>query len=254
MDVSGMSELSQEFAALAAELHGNGDNVTALHRAVELSVKYIDGCSCASITVVRSGRGQTIAASDDVARLADALQYELGEGPCLQAAWDDTNYLMFDVAGERRWPRYAEALAERTPVRSVLAFQLPAEESAALNLFGTQPAVFTDEGVAIGAVFAAHVSSLVALYEAEEQSTNLRSALDSSRQIGAAIGILMAHHKVTQDSAFNLLRLTSQQLQRKLRDVAADVVETGALPAGGVDDAGVAGAGGAAALTAETCS
>jgi hypothetical protein len=230
MDATAMSGLTHEFAGLAAELHGEGDNDSALLRAVELSVKYIEGCACASITVVRSGRGHTIAASDDIARQADTLQYELGEGPCLQAAWDDANYVMFDVAGERRWPRYAAALAEHTSLRSVLAFQLPAEESAALNLFGTQPGAFGDDAVDFGAVFAAHVSSLVALYDAEQQSANLRSALDSSRQIGAAIGILMAHHRVTQDDAFELLRRTSQQLQRKLRDVALAVVETGALP------------------------
>jgi hypothetical protein len=230
MDVNAMSQLTQEFAALAAELHGGGDNRAALHRAVELSVKYVAGCSCASITVVHGGRGRTLAASDDVARLADSLQYQLDEGPCLQAAWDDANYLLFDVDRERRWPRYAEALSARTPLRSVLAFQLPAEESAALNLFGLQAGAFSDDAVATGALFAAHVSSVVALYEAEEQSANLRNALDSSRQIGAAIGILMAHHRLTQDKAFLLLRDTSQRLQRKLRDIAEAVVETGALP------------------------
>jgi ANTAR domain-containing protein len=233
MDAQSMAELTQEFAALAADLHGDGDNAAALHRAVELSAKYVEGCNSASITVVDAGRGSTIAATDDVARLADALQYELGEGPCLQAAWDDGNYLMFDLAGERRWPRYAEALARRTPVRCVLSFQLPSKDSAALNLFGLDPGAFGDDAVATGALFAAHVSSVVALYEAEEQTANLRTALDSSRQIGAAVGILMAHHHITQDAAFELLRTTSQRLQRKLRDIAARVVETGALPPGG---------------------
>jgi hypothetical protein len=248
MDSTAMSELTQEFAVLAAELHGAGDNDAALHRAVELSVKYVDGCSSASITVVRDGRGRTVAASDDIARRADALQYRLNEGPCLQAAWDDANYLVFDVADEQRWPRYADALATRTPVRCVLAYQLPAEECAALNLFGLQAAAFQDDAVETGAVFAAHVSNLVALYEAEEQAANLRNALDSSRQIGAAIGILMAHHRVTQDVAFGLLRATSQRLQRKLRHIAADVVETGTLPAGPDTDPGAGSAESAARI------
>jgi hypothetical protein len=232
MDAQGMADLTQEFAALAADLHGEGDNAAALHRAVELSAKYVPGCACASITVVHDNVGRTIAATDDVARLADALQYELDEGPCLQAAWDDANYLMFDLHGEQRWPRYAQALSRRTPVRCVLSFQLPAKDSAALNLFGLEAGAFGDESVATGALFAAHVSNVVALYEAEEQSANLRTALDSSRQIGAAVGILMAHHRVTQDRAFELLRTASQQLQRKLRDIAERVVETGALPPG----------------------
>ncbi len=177
MDAQGMADLTQEFAALAADLHGEGDNAAALHRAVELSAKYVPGCACASITVVHDNVGRTIAATDDVARLADALQYELDEGPCLQAAWDDANYLMFDLDGERRWPRYAQALSRRTPVRCVLSFQLPAKDSAALNLFGLEAGAFGDESVATGALFAAHVSNVVALYEAEEQSANLRTAL-----------------------------------------------------------------------------
>ncbi len=40
----------------------------------------------------------------------------------------------------------------------------------------------------------------------------------------------MAHHKITNDEAFARLRVTSQALHRKLRDIASEVVETGALP------------------------
>jgi hypothetical protein len=232
MDANAMSELTQDFAALAADLHGDGDNEAALHRAVELAVKYVDGCASASITVLRAQRGYTIAASDELARHADELQYRIGQGPCLQAAWDGGDYLVFDIAGERRWPAYAAALQQRTPVRSVLAFRLPAQEAAALNLFGTQPGAFTPADVTVGAVFAAHVSTLVALYEAEQANDNLRTALDSSRLIGAAVGIIMAHQRLTQDAAFELLREASQQLRRKVRDLAVEVVETGALPDG----------------------
>jgi hypothetical protein len=45
-----------------------------------------------------------------------------------------------------------------------------------------------------------------------------------------AIGILMAKHKVTGEGTITLLRTASQHLQRKLREVAADVVDTGTLP------------------------
>jgi AmiR/NasT family two-component response regulator len=45
-----------------------------------------------------------------------------------------------------------------------------------------------------------------------------------------AMGILMASGRSTQEQAFAALRRASQHLNRKLRDVAADVVETGQLP------------------------
>lgn len=230
MDTEQMLELSQEFAELGAELRGDGDNAAAMQRMVELAVKHIDGCNWASITVIRGGTGHSLAVSDPVATLADQLQYSLGQGPCLSAAENDANYLMFDVEGETRWPDYARALLEQTPVRSALCFQLVAQDSAALNLFADSPGAFDDAAMSTGAIFAAHATTLVALHDAQGVADNLETALASSRRIGAAIGVLMAHHKVTEDEAFGLLRTSSQHLHRKLRDVALEVVETGTLP------------------------
>lgn len=59
---------------------------------------------------------------------------------------------------------------------------------------------------------------------------NLESALVSARRIGAAIGVLMASQRVTDDQAFRLLVRASQSRNRKLRDIAEDVVLTGILP------------------------
>lgn len=240
MDTDEMLELSQEFAAISAELCGDSRTSAdqsaevvksaALQRMVELAVKHIDGCDWASVTVITHGIGHSVAVSDPVAREADELQYRLKEGPCLSAAENDTDYLMFDVELETRWPRYAEALLAKTPVRSVLSFQLAAQESAALNLFADSPGAYDDEAMHTGAIFAAHATNLVALYEAQDEATNLGSALNSSRRIGTAMGVLMAHHKVTEDVAFGMLRSASQRLHRKLRDIAVEVVETGALP------------------------
>jgi hypothetical protein len=240
MDTDEMLELSLEFAAITAELRGDtrttgdqsGEAVKseALQRMVELAVKHVDGCSWASVTVITNGIGRSVASSDPVAAQADSLQYVLKEGPCLSAAENDADYLMFDVEAETRWPRYAEALMKQTPVRSVLSFQLAAQESAALNLFAESPGAYDDEAMSTGAIFAAHATNLVALYEAQDEATNLESALNSNRRIGTAMGVLMAHHKVTEDVAFGMLRSASQRLHRKLRDIAVEVVETGTLP------------------------
>lgn len=66
--------------------------------------------------------------------------------------------------------------------------------------------------------------------EYEATITNLRIALESSRQIGTAIGILMVTYKITGDAAFDVLKAVSQRLHRKLRLVAEEVVLTGTLP------------------------
>jgi AmiR/NasT family two-component response regulator len=59
----------------------------------------------------------------------------------------------------------------------------------------------------------------------------LSIALTSSREIGAALGVLMCQHRLTNEDAFSVLRIVSQYTHRKLRDVAAELVFTGALDA-----------------------
>lgn len=67
------------------------------------------------------------------------------------------------------------------------------------------------------------------LYAAEDRVVNLQTALDSNRQTGVALGILMNTHKITDREAFAPLRATSQHTNRKPRDLAADVALTGTL-------------------------
>jgi hypothetical protein len=231
MDTDEVAQLAQEFAIIGKELHGTANNQAALQRIVQLTVKHVDACAGASITVVRGKSGHSPAASDPAAAAADALQFELREGPFYESERADAPFMLFDVEGESQWPRSSAALIERTSYRSVLSFRLIAEDCAALNLFAEQPGGFVGADVDLAAVLAAHASSLVALYEAEGRVANLETALESNREIGAATGVLMALHKVTPEDAFTLLRAASQRLHRKLRDVAAEVVETGALPA-----------------------
>ncbi|SFL55140.1 ATP-binding protein [Geodermatophilus ruber] len=66
--------------------------------------------------------------------------------------------------------------------------------------------------------------------EADEKAANLRLALESNRRIGTALGILMDQRKISSEGAFDLLREASNRLNRKLRDIAEDVVWTGTLP------------------------
>lgn len=58
-------------------------------------------------------------------------------------------------------------------------------------------------------------------------AAELKTALHSSRMIGAAIGIIMAGHKVDEEAAFELLRRASQRANIKLRILAEAVVRTG---------------------------
>ena len=66
-------------------------------------------------------------------------------------------------------------------------------------------------------------------------SEHLEAALRSSRQIGMAMGITMERYRIPEDRAFDLLRRLSQDLNRKVADIAGDIVATGELPAAADD-------------------
>jgi hypothetical protein len=222
-------ELSASFAELGSELRSAGDSAAALHRIVEFAVEYVEGCRCASIVSIRGKQTVELAVSDELAGQLDQLQTALDEGPGLDAARLDTSYIVHDLGQDQRWPRFARGAVHASGIRSTLAFTLGSAQSS-LTMHSEQPTGFSDEAIGTATIFASHAASLVALFAAEDHSTNLETALQSSREIGIALGILMAHRKVTQDAAFDLLRSASQNLHRKLRDVAGEVLETGTLP------------------------
>jgi hypothetical protein len=59
---------------------------------------------------------------------------------------------------------------------------------------------------------------------AQRNIADLTTALESNRDIGAAIGIVMVTRGIESQAAFDLLRRASQARHTKLRDVARDVV------------------------------
>src|SRR4051812_43912472 len=90
---------------LARELLARHDHQEVLTRVVEVAAQDIDGASSVSVSLLgKRRRISTVAASDDLARAGDELQYQLGEGPCLDAAWESDAVLCRDLAEEPRWP------------------------------------------------------------------------------------------------------------------------------------------------------
>ena len=226
--------LAISFAEVArAVLTGNDVDVT-LGRIVELAVATLDGVEHAGVTVFRGGRPTTPAASDDLPRDVDAIQYETGQGPCLDAFRDEHTFRTGDLATETRWPAFSSRAAAETGVRSMLSFRLFADEETlgALNFYSTRVDAFTDDIVPVGAVFAAHAALGMQHARGRDEVSQLRTALESSRAIGAAIGILMAQLRVTELQGFEILRAVSQQRNQKLRSVASYVLDTGTLPGG----------------------
>jgi hypothetical protein len=109
-----------------------------------------------------------------------------------------------------------------------LELPLDAElDTLVLHLRADRP--LDDVGRRIARLFAAHLSAAVQTVHTRAKAANLERALETSRDIGVAMGIIMARRACTRQQAFELLRRASRVYQRKLAGIAADVAETGIL-------------------------
>ena len=230
---------AEEFADLARALLEEGDVEHTLQKIVDMAVETVDGCDYAGISLLKGTKGSTPVASDEVVRAVDAIQYETGEGPCLDAIRDHEVFETGDMAREHRWPHFATQAHAATGVTSMLCFRLfvAGDTLGALNLYSKAEDAFDEHSRAVGVVFAAHAAIAMSTAIHEEQ---MDEALASRDLIGQAKGILMAREGVNADEAFDMLRRASQRLNLKLRDVAGGIVDRSRAPAG--DEGGQGGA------------
>jgi hypothetical protein len=208
------------------------DPATALGGVLERLLPAVQGARWASITSCHSTDDQpsTAAATARPALDADVIQYASGQGPSLEAS-QGVVVLAGDAELASRWPDFAYEARRATPVRAVLSHPVPAPaEPAAVNFYGDDPAALTAAAVPAAAVGASVVGVALAGLAARSRADNLQVALTSSRQMGAAIGIVMARSRCTYEQAFADIRAVSQRAHRKMRDLAEDVILTGALP------------------------
>jgi len=196
---------------------------------VDLAVENVPGCEHAGISLVRGRKIGTPAASDAVALRLDAVQFEVGQGPCLDAILEEQIFVCDDLAAEARWPLFAARANAETGVVSLLGLRLFARGRTlgALNLLSSHRAAFGEESMAVGALFAALAA--VALNAAQTEE-GLQLALRSRDIIGQAKGILMERHRISEPEAFQRLSLASQHLNLRLNAVAEGIVFTGEDP------------------------
>ncbi|HVW42669.1 MAG TPA: GAF and ANTAR domain-containing protein [Amycolatopsis sp.] len=231
-----MTEQTDQDSATLAELLGSVVRTLepepsveqTVERIVKTAVMTVPGTELAGISLLEDGRLRTMAPTSDLVARLDALQQELGEGPCVDAAFDRPIYRVAEIATDRRWPRFASAAAAEG-IKSMLGVRLftTSTNLGALNLYSTKPAAFDDDAEHVTDLFAAHAAVALAGSRRQEQ---LKQALRTRDTISMAKGILMQRHQIGDEQAFHLLVQASQQSNRKLHDIAAWLVRE--LPRG----------------------
>jgi hypothetical protein len=196
------------FTQLADLVYTSGSYDETMDSLCAAAPAMVSGCDHVSLMLRRQEGFATAAANDEVARAVDALERQVGDGPCLDAITDEAWQLDPDLTQASQWPALAERVLAETPVRGVAGFRL---------LVGAQSATEA-------AVVTSFISVALAAAHEHEQAQTLRAGLESNREIGKAIGLLMAGHKVGSEQAFAQLKKASQDLNLKITRVASEIV------------------------------
>ncbi len=219
-----------DFAADVGRVQVSEDFEDSLARVCAAAVTAVGGCRAASISLLTGEAPVTRGATDRLAERGDQLQYEHGEGPCLDASMEQSWVSTPDLKFDPRWPRSAALLVRELGVRSMFSCGLaldmkPDRTHGGLNLYALTPHAFSTQDQML-AVLLASLGSVVV--DAARRQEQLRAAISTRQVIGESIGILRAQSNLTSDQAFTLLAQASQRTNIKLRDLAQQIAD-GAL-------------------------
>ncbi len=224
------------FARVAVEMATQTDLNATGQRVVELARSVLACDSTAMWSLVGDNRVRLHAATDGAlaARFSGVIT-DLKEGLSWECLRTRSTVVVTDIREDHRWPAYREfVLNEPEPFLSAVGYCLAIDGRSlgAIVMASRQPRYFTEQRIRIGEIFAEHAAISVEAVTAGARAAHLESALVSNRRIGMAIGILMTSLRCTEQRAFDLLRVRSQDLHLKIKDIAEEVILTGQLRSG----------------------
>ena len=210
-----------------------GDETTldTLHRVARLATDAVVPAAFCGLTMMIDGEVRTGVFTDDIVREIDQAQYESGRGPCLDS-WRTGEINRIDsTADDGPWPEFRAACLAHG-ILSTASFPMLIDDTrhGAMNLYSRQRAAFGSGEVALGRQFAAQAGVVIAYarsyWNALELSRHLEAAMAHRAEIEQAKGIIIAAQGCTPDEAFEVLVGQSQFENRKVRDIAIELVKS----------------------------
>lgn len=165
----------------------------------------------------------TIAGSHPLVFMLDDIQYALDEGPGLTAMREGPPVIIDDAESEHRWPTFM-SIAVALGLRSHLGMPIVVEGRTlgGLNIYSTVHTSVDVGRLAHARLLAAQAA--ISLGQAQREN-DLVLALQSSRTIGKAIGLVMERSNLDDHEAFEHLTRLSQRTKVSLGDLAAHLVK-----------------------------
>jgi GAF domain-containing protein len=223
--------LARVFVEIADTLVDEFDLIEFLQLLASRTADLLDASPVGLLLADQQGRLEFMAASQESVKVLELFQVQNQEGPCLEAFRTGTPVVNADLEhATDRWPRFAPR-AVAAGFRSVHAFplRLRAERIGAMNVFSANVGGrLADTDVEIVQALA-DVASIGLLQEraisrGELLTEQLQGALNSRIIIEQAKGAVAQARGVTVDEAFTLIRGYSRNHNRRLGEVAQNII------------------------------
>jgi GAF domain-containing protein len=224
-----VDDVTDALAALCDLLDEHEDLSVAMHRVCQQAVHAIGEADLASVTLIGDGRPHVAAATGDHVHGIDHVQYQAGDGPCVEAARTRQVVRVTVPEVADRWPAFATSSA-KAGIGSYLCAPLfvDDEHHGSLNLYHSDTHGFTGLEAALLRLYTtsaeASLQSAHRHRRARGHIEQLKRALTSRAVIDQAKGIIMGAHRIPADEAFDMLVDKSQRQNVKLHHLAAQFV------------------------------
>lgn len=230
-------QVAERIADLARLLLDDEGSDAPLLELINLSIELIPGSSAAGAVAA----SEYISSSPEITDLHRS-QLQSGAGPVAEAVRYGEARRVDDAAREQRWPLVGKAMAD-AGFASCLALPLRTDRQpgGALVVYGKERNAFAESALDLAHLFAAQggvaVRNASAYRDCRSLVANLQMAMESRAVIEQAKGILVAERGCDPDAAFKELSRISQNSNRKVREIAADLVagKAGDQPPSGND-------------------
>lgn len=231
-------------AALLAIARDVADDRSLARLICQACVEALDVDGAALSLLTASAARHTLHATDATADVLEELQFSLNEGACIEAATTGRPVLVSDLreAGEiARWPIFAAAVIERTPVRALFALPLQwgTTNLGVIDLYRCRPDGLSGDQWrdAIAAIDTAALMMLTLRTEPDDRFDGpapngpsppggrwLDPMVSSRAEVHQATGMVIAQLGVSADQALARMRARAFVEGRLLIDLAHDVV------------------------------
>lgn len=226
------------FAELESCLLGDLDPLELAALLVERAAALFGMSDAGLVSRPASGKLQLVSITSYALRPVELFQVGSGEGPCPESCATGAISAVPDLErAADRWPRFC-SLAGKAGVRATYSFPIRARAGVlgCLDLLSTRPRRLNKDDLAAAQAYAnvagVSLGQAVAARGARAAEDQLRRALTSRIVIEQAKGLLAQRYRIETDDAFALLRRYARSRNRRLSEVATDLVHHGVDPEG----------------------